>query len=100
MTAFPRPTVCRDRSRDRQGSVPLVAATFLPLRSASVLIGESFGTTSAVHSGREKMYGVRVGVPFASASSGARPADDPMSMLPAFRYSSARLLPALNTHLT
>ena len=80
--------------------MPLVAAIFLPFRSASVLIGESLGTTSAVHSGREKMYGALIGLPLAFDSSAARPAVEPMSMLLPLRYSSARLLPALCTHLT
>ncbi|MNT29994.1 hypothetical protein D3C72_1657630 [compost metagenome] len=56
-------------------------------------------TTSAVQSGREKIYGARMGLPLARASRAARPALEPMSMLLAFRYSSARLLPALSTHL-
>jgi hypothetical protein len=42
---------------------------------------------------------VRIGLPLARASSAARPAEEPMSMLFPFRYSRARLLPALNTHL-
>lgn len=40
-----------------------------------------------------------MGLPLALDSKAASPADDPMSMLLALRYSSARLLPALNTHL-
>lgn len=72
---------------------------FLPCRSDSVLIGEAVGTTSAVHSGREEMYGVRIGLPLALASTAARPAVEPMSIPLPFRYSSARLLPALNAHL-
>jgi len=41
-----------------------------------------------------------MGLPLARDSSAARPADEAMSRLLAFRYSSARLLPALNTHFT
>src|SRR5665213_842684 len=41
------------RTRKMCGSVPRVTATRLPLRSATVLILESFVVTNAVHSGRE-----------------------------------------------
>src|SRR5690606_38480049 len=87
------PSCCRLRSRNRKGSVPLVAATFLPLRSFTDWMGESLGTTRAVHSGRENTYTLLIGLPLAFDSTAARPAVEPKSTLPLLRNSSARLLP-------
>ncbi len=49
----PSPASSSDWSRKKYGSVPLVAAIFLPFRSATMVIGESAGTTIAAHSGCE-----------------------------------------------
>ena len=47
------PASWSDWSRKKYGSVPLVAAIRLPLRSATDVMGEPAGTTMAAHSGCE-----------------------------------------------
>src|SRR5690606_10662274 len=94
-----RPTVSRACKVNRNGSVPLVAAIFLPFRSFRDFIGESFATTSAVHSGWLCTYTVLIGLPLARLRTAAKPAVEAKSTLPLFKYSRERLLPWLNTHL-
>src|ERR1700712_646529 len=91
---------CSARKVNRYGSVPLVAAIFLPLRSATLLSVESLRTTSAVHSARLYTYTDLIGLPLARASTAERLAEDAKSTPPLFRYSSERLLPWLNTQPT
>src|SRR6185312_16386854 len=71
--------------RKKYGSVPLAAAIDLPLRSATVLIDEPFGTRIADQSGWSKTSIALMGDPFDRASRAAEPAVDPTSRAPARR---------------
>src|ERR1700742_2894929 len=99
-SAGERPAVASDCSRKKYGSVPLVTAIFLPLRSATVLIAEFLPTTTAVHSGLLYTSTILIGDPFAHATSAAEPAVDPRSRPLARSPSLALLLPAERTQAT
>ena len=86
--------------RKKYGSVPLVAATFLPSSWDTSVISESAGTTRADHSGWEYRLIVLMGEPLARASSAAEPAVEPMSIASARRASLALFEPADWTHST
>ena len=77
-----------------------MAATFLPLRSRTLLSGESLATTSAVHSGREYRNTVLIGVPLARASSAALPAVEPNCTASAARNPFALFEPSESTQST
>ena len=94
------PAVSSAWSRKKYGSVPLVAAIFLPLRSATEVIGDPFGTTMAAHSGCEKMSMTWIGEPLERARSAAEPAVEPTSIASARRASLALFEPADLTQLT
>src|ERR1700744_5410641 len=99
-SAGERPAVASDCRRKKYGSVPLVTAIFLPLRSATELIGEFLPTTSAVHSGLLYTSMILIGLPLARATNAAEPAVDPKSSALERRPSFALLLPAESTQVT
>src|SRR6478609_8617136 len=95
-----RPFASSDCSRKKYGSVPLVAAICLPLRSFTEVMEEFGLTTLADHSGCEKMSMVLIAEPFERASSAAEPAVEPTSIAPERSASLALLEPADCTQLT
>jgi len=94
------PSVSSACRRKKYGSVPLVAATFLPLRSATDVMSLSGPTTMADHSGCEYTSMTLIGEPFARARSAAEPAVEPTSRAPARRSSFALFDPADWVHST
>jgi hypothetical protein len=97
--AFVRPANCSERSRKKYGSVPFVAAIFLPRSSESFCSGEFFATTSAVHSGCEYRKTVLIGEPLARASNAALPAVEPNWIESAARNEFALFEPSESTQV-
>src|ERR1700712_2235980 len=78
-----RPASASACSRKKYGSVPALAAMFLPLRSLIDLIVEFGPTRIAAQFGCEKTSIDLIGEPFERASSAADPAVEPTSIEPA-----------------
>ncbi len=94
------PASSRAWRRKKYGSVPFVAATFLPLSSETSVMGEPAPTTIADHSGWENTSIARMAEPFARFRSAAEPAVEPTSIASALRASLALFEPADCTQLT
>ncbi len=80
--------------------MPFVAAMSAPRSWSTLVMGDPFGTTIAVHSGCEYTSMVRMGDPLARARSAADPAVDPTSTAPARSSSLALFEPADCTQST
>jgi hypothetical protein len=93
--------VRRQRAQQEEPRIgPARRCDFLALRSRTLRKGESLGTTSAVHSGREYKNTVLIGVPFARASSAALPAVEPNCTAPACKNWFALFDPSESTQST